>query len=526
MRRVLCGVGDDVAEGTKKEAAEAGLSRQRRRVLCVPVPFVTTESSTDLALAFALLPLWWALGLNQLVWAPLALFVYLKRTTVEKRLDHVKPATLVVLGAFVASYLATAVVLWANYPGFLGTSSMFYYTGLHYVAAALFLVLAADCAASSERERLRVVAGIGAMGLGACAAGALPYLGLQPSYEAPVRFLLPESINSSLSGGLAIHGWSVERSLGATTCFFGFEVFRPRSLFTYATLYAAAMGMVAPLQLYLAYRASHVSPRLLWGTGAALSATMVLLTMSRTVSAALVVAGLLVALGWAAWAFFARRVDRFRLLLGLLGALCAGAALLTTGPWAAGALVSAAGLEKCEQGKEATARESLLAGDRTAASLIRTGVVEVRGGSLKDRVEVYRATLEKWPERRWFGFGTTRNSPDVRYPLGSHNMYLGTLFQRGAVGLAALLALMVYAYYRLVRGLSRPGGHRPFLLFAAVSMLAGSMAGLADIFDLDATVQVLFWTLMGLVVGTSYAAAREKGDETSTSGRGGSGSPP
>lgn len=489
----------------------------------MPVPFVTTGSATDVALAFALLPLWWALGLNQLVWAPLALFIYLKRAMVEKKLDHLRPATLVAVGVFVVSYLATAVVLWADHPGFLKTSATFYYVGLSYAAAAVFLVLAADCAASSERERLRVLVGIGAMGLGACAIGTLPYLGLQPSYEAPVRFLLPEGITSSRSGGRAIYGWSVERSLGSTRCFFGFEVLRPKSLFTYATLYAAAMAMVAPLQLYLAHRARHTAPRLLWAAGAALSAAMVLLTTSRTASAALVVAGLVVALGWAAWAFFARRADRVRLLLGLLGALCAGAALLATGPWAAGTLASAAGLEECEKGKEASARESLLAGDGDAASLIRTGVVEARPGSLRDRMAVYRATLERWPERPWFGFGTVRSSPDVRYPLGSLNTYLGTLFQRGAVGLAALLTLMGYAFHALVRGLSRPGGHRPFLLFAAVSMLAGSMAGLADIFDLDAAVQVLFWTLMGLVVGASYAESREKEDETGASGRGGSG---
>jgi len=87
---------------------------------------------------------------------------------------------------------------------------------------------------------------------------------------------------------------------------------------------------------------------------------------------------------------------------------------------------------------------------------------------------------------------------------------------------------MGYAFYRLLRGLSRPGGHRPFLAFAAVSVLAGSVAGLADIFDLDATVQVLFWTLLGLVIGTSYAAGEERGQEArgrEGSGRGGAGVP-
>ncbi len=500
-----------MAEDVKKSTSEP---RLRRRASRVPVPFVTTETSTDLALAFALLPFWWALGLNQLVWAPLALLIYLKRTMVEKKLDHVRLATLIVVGAFVASYLATTAAWWVEDPGFFGHSLTFYYVELMYAAAAVFLVLAADCAASSERERLRVVAGIGAMGLGACAVGALPYLGLHPSYDAPVRFLLPEGLSSNEAGGAQIYGWSVERSLGNTACFFGYEVFRPRSLFTYATLYAAALAMVAPLQLYLAHRARRAALRLLWGAGALLSVVGLLLTTSRTVAAGLIVAGLVAALGWAAWAFFARRANRARLLLGLLGALCTGVALLAAGPWAAGALASVAGLEECGRGREAVAaRESLLVEDRDAASLLRAGVVDARGGSLRDRLEVYRATLQRWPERPWLGFGTTRIDPEVRYPLGSHSMYLGTLFQRGAVGLAALLALLGYASYRLVRGLLRPGEHRPFLAFVAVSLLAGSMAGLANIFDLDASVQVLFWTLMGLAIGASYAAVAAGGEK-------------
>lgn len=501
-----CAEDDLVAEVRKGGAVEP--DRPQRWASRFPVPFVTTASATDVALAFALLPLWWALGLNQLIWAPLALWIYLKRTMVEKKLDHLRPTTLIAVGAFVASYLATTIVLLEYFPRFHKQSLMFYYVESIYAAAALFLVLAADCAASSERERLRVVAGIGAMGLGACAMGVLPYLGLQLSYEAPVRFLLPEGLTLTQSGGLSIYKWSVERSLGSTGCFFGYEVLRPRSLFTYATLYAAAMAMVTPLQLYLAHYAKRAAWRLLWTTGALLSVAGLVLTTARTASAALVVAGLVVGLGWAAWAFFVRGASRTRLLLGLLGALCVGAALLVTGPWVTGALVSTTDLEECGQSREAAAaRESLLAQDRNAPSLLRAAVVDARGGSLRDRLEVYKATFERWKERPWFGFGSTRIAPDVRYPLGSHSMYLGTLFQRGAVGLAALLALMGYAFYRLLRGLVHPGIHRPFLLFATVSLLAGSMTGLADIFDLDATVQVLFWTLMGLVIGTSYAAS-------------------
>ena len=58
----------------------------------------------DLGLAFALLPLWWVLGIDQLVWLPLALFILLKRRFVEKRL-RVERVALVLLLAFGVSFL-------------------------------------------------------------------------------------------------------------------------------------------------------------------------------------------------------------------------------------------------------------------------------------------------------------------------------------------------------------------------------------------------------------------------------------
>jgi O-antigen ligase len=103
----------------------------------------------------------------------------------------------------------------------------------------------------------------------------------------------------------------------------------------------------------------------------------------------------------------------------------------------------------------------------------------------------------------------------VGLPLGSHSVYLGTLYQRGILGLAVLLALIGYAFWRLIGGFRRSYDARLklFLGHAAVSFGAASLAGILDILDIDVIVQVLYWTLLGLIIGAAASAGREAGEE-------------
>ena len=47
----------------------------------LPLPFLTTHPLTDIGLLFLLLPLWWALELDQFIWPSLVLFLFLKTLT-------------------------------------------------------------------------------------------------------------------------------------------------------------------------------------------------------------------------------------------------------------------------------------------------------------------------------------------------------------------------------------------------------------------------------------------------------------
>ena len=318
----------------------------------MPAPFVTTDTATDLALAFALLPLWWALGLDQLIWVPLGLVILCKRWLIEKKLRVERTALILVL-AFAASYLlsgfSNAGVLYAggkghgNLPYVYGLISSYSSNALNYAAAAIFLLLAADCA-RREGERLRVLQGLGFMALGSSIVGALPYLGAPLQFEAPVQFLLSDWAKEHF---LTLER-SIKRSLYATTCLFGKELPRAKSVFFYSTLYATALAMIVPPQAYLAWL-SRGRARVLWIPAAVLSLVGMLLTTSRAPFASLFVAAAAVALPWAAHVYVTQRGRRIPLLRGATVILGVGLLAGAAGPGGARAGVAAADFEACQR---------------------------------------------------------------------------------------------------------------------------------------------------------------------------------
>ena len=83
-----------------------------------------------------------------------------------------------------------------------------------------------------------------------------------------------------------------------------------------------------------------------------------------------------------------------------------------------------------------------------------------------------------------------------------------------------LLALIGYAFWRLIGGFRRSNDARLklFLGCAAVSCGAASLAGILDILDVDVIVQVLYWTLLGLIIGAAASAGRDDASEESGDG--------
>lgn len=501
-----------MAENTSTEGA--GLRRSRRKRSRLPVPFVTTGTATDLALAFALLPLWWVLGIDQLVWLPLALFILAKRQFVEKKRLRVGRVALFLVLAFWASYVLSGFSRAKIFlPGADNAQSIlpYFLNAATYAAAGIFLLLAADCA-RRERERLRVLQGIGLMALFATVVGILPYLGLPLQFEAPVGFLL----DGPSTDGIATFDRMSDRFLGNETCFLGYEVFRAKSIFFYSTLYATALAMSAPIQAYLAATSRGTWRRVLWAGAVILSLVGIPLATARGAATALLVSAGVVGLLWLLHGFRTRSGQRLRLAFTAVGLLGVGLIIVALAPQAVKAVVGGAGLQECgARAKAAEAgegRPAAAAGGLT--SLVETGL-NARGGSLKTRLRIYEASIESWKKRPVLGWTMQRYSGTLRLPLGSHSMYLGTLYQRGIVGLAVLLGLIGYAFWRLIVGFRRSNDARLklFLGCAAVSFGAASLAGILDILDIDVIVQVLYWTLLGLIVGAAASAGREADEE-------------
>lgn len=470
---------------------------EERRAARFPVPFMSTDTATDLALALVLLPLWWVLGIEQFVWAPLALLILAKRWIRGGRLEVERPV-FYLGGAFALSYVIS---------GFFIVEKIRYLTfllnGATYLAAGIFLLLAADCA-RREQERLRVLWGIGGVALIAALIGFLPYLGLPLEFSSPVRFLIPEALQETFLVQLMIM-----RDLGGPTWLYECEVYRVRSIFFYTTTYAAALAIAIPIQVYLA-AISRRWTRGLWAVAAILSLLNMTLTTTRAALLAFLGASGLIAL-----LFLIRklrsRVAPALVVIVLISGICGY--LIVLSPQTMQTLVRSAG--GCEVATETTPTETTPT--ETAPTETAQSIVAARGGSAQDRAAIYLNSIESWLQRPVFGWGTQRDVPGVYYPLGSHSMYLGTLYQRGAIGLAVLLAMIGYVLWRLLRGIRASGDWRSglFLRFASVSLIAVTVAGLTEIFDVDVTVQVLYWTLWGLVIGTASAAERSVNESDS-----------
>ena len=88
------------------------------------------------------------------------------------------------------------------------SSLPYFLNAVTYAAAGIFLLLAADCA-RWERERMRVLQGIGFTALVVTDIGALPYFGLPLGFEAPVGYFFSGRRRTTLrsSGGCPNVSW-------------------------------------------------------------------------------------------------------------------------------------------------------------------------------------------------------------------------------------------------------------------------------------------------------------------------------
>ncbi len=344
-----------------------------------------------------MLPVWWAIGIEQFVYvgAVLALFpIWLlqrKKDLRPVKLDRIVKVLIVFLAVQMISAVFIEEVKWyflffRNY--------LLWLTGLIFYLYILNLSLEVKRRVFYNLPLILVRTAVIA-----CAVVLIAYSGLwSPNYLSPLSFIIPDAISTTeYFDAILRRQWVSDRR----SPFFEFEIYRPFSFFLYSNTYSAFLILTIPVSLYLVSIETH---RLKKGIRFALSAFLffsLLMTTSRASLLALVLGGL------AAYTFKSTHVWRSIIIVFLT--LIVYEYLTITG------------IDLGLHGKLAV-------------------IVEGRGNSYLSRLAIYEGTIMNWQESPVFGWGTTRNASVVGLnetlpPLGTHSTWLGMLYRFGVVGM-------------------------------------------------------------------------------------------
>lgn len=427
-----------------------------------------TRPVSALQMLLLLLPLWWLLGIEQLVW-PVGLILVLVHVLSHRRYRVFVTPTVVWLLVFILVYLISGLFIVETF------RVLTFVRGLSAYLSAILLVLIVTNSVESVADIRRIIlAVVLVMGV-ASTVGFLAISGVfRPSFGAPVGLLLPNSIESTSYGARIAH-----KELGSQAWFaWTGTYYRTRSFFMYGTLYATALMATIPMSLLMLRHTSSRSGKVL----------LVFFTVAMVVNLLFTTAriAILSLLFGAGYYYLIVRPERrpFTLLL-FLGLLLLLVSLLiaveTTQSW-----------------------QDLLG----ASNSIFDSFWFARGGSSSGRLSTYLGTLESFRDRPVFGWGTERDMPGLPLPAGSHSYYLGTLYKQGVIGFMLLLATGVSVWVASNPNRARARGAVEFesdvLQYGRWILVALAVNSSTDVLDLDAITFVLVWTILAAMIAVGY----------------------
>ena len=424
------------------------------------LPFVTTRITTDIVLFFCLLPLWMILGITQFLGPILMISLVFKLLILRSK----QKGEIVIpffpfsaMAAFLLSSLISGLNIKEDKWNLVFLRNFIVYAG----ALSLFLVVINI--ARNERDLLKIIRGLNVMVFIASLFGLAVVLGLipiQPEMVAPVSRLLPESIRESEFFARVVHPGFGDT---ITLEIFNLRVKRINSIFPYANIYAAALIMVLPFQVFL-LSISRGWRRILTLGNIFLVSLNVFFTYSRSALLALV------------FGFLGFRFLRGSRFLGFL--------------------------------KKPVILISLVVLLLLFFLVLRGPLLESKSWSTSVRSLIFEKSIESWKEKPVFGWGTDRNmevvgeSPRLP-PLGSHFYYLTILYRYGLAGLI-LFAAIIGMILREIGKVSQLAGRAPFAgrlgLYAAWAFFMILIQAAFIVMDYDVVVLFLMWLNWGIIV--------------------------
>jgi hypothetical protein len=133
---------------------------------------------------------------------------------------------------------------------------------------------------------------------------------------------------------------------------------------------------------------------------------------------------------------------------------------------------------------------------------LQTAFIDLRPGSWLVRLQIYVVTLQLLPEHPIAGWGVPVRIPGAPsdYSAGTHSSYLGMLFQHGIIGLLFYLAIWASVWRAVIKGLAERGLGRERALFwmaLAAAFFGFNIREIADSWWWDQSLTFVIWLMWG-----------------------------
>jgi hypothetical protein len=435
------------------------------------IPLLATSPMDDLSLFIVLMPLWWYLGVEQIIW-PIGLLVVALKVIWRHRGRVVVPRVVRWFFFFLCVQLLSGFFIEESYRWitFLRNFSTSF-------SAFLLLVILVNCVNTWREIQKLIRALLFSMGVAAL-IGLLGITGVwQPDFQPSISTLLPDWIKQTSFGSRF-----AQRSIGHSAFFLFFPYYRVRSIFLFATLYATALAVSLPVVMYVRQSSWGIWRRMFWTFIVGLLFVNLVFTTGRMALTAFIG-------GWLFFILFVRHRHRpSKLFFIFLFASCA-------------MLISLAFFMQYGSGSRIN---TVMEG---AGSIAMTR-------STNERLSVYAITIEEALKKPVFGWATERDIPGLNLPLGSSSFYLALLFRHGIVGFI-VFAIMLLSLWRSTRPFDRINPtHREavalnqFLQYGRWSLVIALLDGMTTSPIIDATTMVVLWLIFSLLVAARRIGCR------------------
>jgi O-antigen ligase len=421
-------------------------------------PF-TSRPLTDLQAVLLLFPLFWFFGLEQIL-SPLLIFLAAFKLVLSKPRLRI-PGIVFPFVIFLFWQIISQLVIEQSSDRIVFGRNL-----ISYISAFLIVLIIANEAHGFRAVHGLIYAMVG-LSVATTAVGLLFALGILPDrFQA---LLIGDLLPDVLKNSRFVQENILLRVVGQSGATFGPFIFpRARSLFLFATEAGAAYVIFLFWQLYL-FKLRQGLWRWLMGLLIFLSLVVFLLTAARIAWGAFLISFILLKL------FRYQTRLRLPVILLPLTLIILGVALTI-----------------------------ITLNNQTPWQLFNMLFVEVRTGSLYDRLSVYEATLRLWAERPITGWGAPKAVSGVNLaPAGTHSQLLGILFRFGLIGFFAYFSILVLIWAQINHKLSHASRAKDIqswrlILIIATIFLSILIMHLFYEFYFDYGIVLLSWTTIGL----------------------------